>query len=232
MEARLEELQVEDEGEIQHPGTNKYISVGFLHLQLIHILALSPQVTVYTAWVLAKHIQVWNQDSLGYGIMESGGADYTISPFPQHNYTGVVVQGFRSSCCYSRGLFGRVTQTSLVRILMHKLIAPSALALRWRHAVSCSTSIISLRLGSSASFQVPVTLVPTVQPFYPASLASLLSNSGYMNQHAMWKYCIAHKWSRMYIYMLNTHVPCIYIYIYIYIDNFPFSAQVWGSLRT
>ena len=26
-------------------------SVGFLHLQLIHILALSPQVTVYIAWV-------------------------------------------------------------------------------------------------------------------------------------------------------------------------------------
>ena len=46
-------------------------SIGFLHLQLIHILALSPQVMVYLAWVLAKHIQVWNQDSLSYG-MESG----------------------------------------------------------------------------------------------------------------------------------------------------------------
>ena len=47
------------------------IFVGFLHLQLIYILALSPQVTVYTAWVLVTHIQVWNQDFLGYG-MESG----------------------------------------------------------------------------------------------------------------------------------------------------------------
>ena len=37
-------------------------SVGFLHLQCICILALSPQVMV----LLARHIQVWNQDSLGY----------------------------------------------------------------------------------------------------------------------------------------------------------------------
>ena len=71
-------MQVKDEGEIQHLGTN--ISVGFLHLQLIHILALSPQVTVYIAWVIAKHIQVWNQDSLGYG-MESGWCKLHCKPF-------------------------------------------------------------------------------------------------------------------------------------------------------
>ena len=35
-----------------------------------------------------------------------------------------------------------------------------------------------------------------------------------MNQHAMWKYCIAHKWDRMYIY--TEYVRTIYIYIYIY----------------
>ena len=75
---RPEELQVKDESEIQHLGTNN--SVGFLHLQLIHILALSPQVTVYIAWVLAKHIQVWNQDSLGYG-MESGWCKLHCRPF-------------------------------------------------------------------------------------------------------------------------------------------------------
>ena len=57
------ELQVKDEGEIQHLGTNN--TVGFQHLQLLQILALSPQVTLYIAWVLAKYIQVWNQDSLG-----------------------------------------------------------------------------------------------------------------------------------------------------------------------
>ena len=34
-----------------------------------------------------------------------------------------------------------------------------------------------------------------------------------MNQHAMWKYCIAHKWGRMYIY--TEYVRTIYIYIYI-----------------
>ena len=55
-------------------------SIDFLHLQLIHILALSPQVTVYIAWVLAKHIQVWNQDSLSYG-MESGWCRLNCKPF-------------------------------------------------------------------------------------------------------------------------------------------------------
>ena len=36
------------------------------------------------------------------------------------------------------------------------------------------------------------------------------------------------------MHIRNTHVPNIptYIYTYIYIDNFPFSPQVWGSLRS
>ena len=34
----------------------------------------------------------------------------------------------------------------------------------------------------------------------------------------------------VYIYGIRTYH--IYIYIYIYIDNFPFSPQVWGSLRS
>ena len=37
-------------------------------------------VTVYIAWVLARHIQVWNQDSLGYG-MESGWCRLHCKPF-------------------------------------------------------------------------------------------------------------------------------------------------------
>ena len=70
----------------------------------------------------------------------------------------------------------------------------------------------------------------------------------YMNQHAMWKYCIAHKWGRMYIY--TEYARSIYINKHIYrqfsvfttsvglvalapiskyIDNYP---QVWGSLRS
>ena len=60
--------------------TNIFPLHGFLHLQLIHILALSPHITVYIAWVLAKHIQVWNQDSLGYG-MESGWCRLHYKPF-------------------------------------------------------------------------------------------------------------------------------------------------------
>ena len=76
----------------------KLYSIGFLHLQLIHILALSLQVAVYSAWVLAKHIQVWNRDSLGYG-MESGWCTLHCMQalFRAVTITGVVVRGFRSS---------------------------------------------------------------------------------------------------------------------------------------
>ena len=73
-------------------------SVGFLHLQLIHILALSPQVTVFIAWVLARHIQVWNQDSLSYG-MESGWCRLHCKPLFQSTITGVVVQDFENLFC-------------------------------------------------------------------------------------------------------------------------------------
>ena len=56
-------------------------SVDFLHLQLIHILALSPQVTVYIAWVLANNIQVWNQDSLRYRVRV-----VQATPFAEYAY--------------------------------------------------------------------------------------------------------------------------------------------------
>ena len=52
----------------QHLDTNKYIPL-FLCLQLIHILVLSPQVMVYSTWIFAEHIQLWNQGrSLSYGV--------------------------------------------------------------------------------------------------------------------------------------------------------------------
>ena len=71
-------------------------SVGFLHLQLIHILALSPQVMVYIAWVLARHIQVWNQDSLGYG-MESGWCRLHCKPFSRAQLLELWYRVLRSS---------------------------------------------------------------------------------------------------------------------------------------
>ena len=77
---QLEELQVEDEG-----STSLYkqiYSVGFQCLQLIHVLALSPQVTVDSAWVFPEHTKLWNQNSLSYGVWSQGGADYTAcQPF-------------------------------------------------------------------------------------------------------------------------------------------------------
>ena len=129
-------------------------SVGFLHLQLIHILALSPQVTVYSAWVLAKHIQVWNQDSLSYG-MESGWCRLHCKPYSGAvTITGVVVRGFRSSSVpvthkgylveSRRPLWFGSSQAN--RSAFNTLSRHSPLA-----GVSRSTPIISLRLGSSAS---------------------------------------------------------------------------------
>ena len=56
-------------------------SVRFLHLQLIHILALSPQVMVYLAWVLAKQYRCGTRIlSATYG-MESGWCRLHCKPF-------------------------------------------------------------------------------------------------------------------------------------------------------
>ena len=74
-------LQVKDES-----STSWYEQVYFVGFLRLHILALSPQVTVYSAWIFAEHIQLWNQNSLSYGVWSQGGVDYIVSPFPEHNY--------------------------------------------------------------------------------------------------------------------------------------------------
>ena len=53
---RLEELQV----------SILIYSVGFLSLQLIHFLALSPQVMIYSARIVAEHIAV--ESAISYGV--------------------------------------------------------------------------------------------------------------------------------------------------------------------
>ena len=101
----------------------------------------------------------------------------TLQALFQSTTTGVVVQDFRSSSVpvthkyYSRRTlwFGssRANHSVFNTLSRHSPLA----------AVSHSTSTISLRLGCIVPpfphrFQVPVTLVPTVQPFCPASLVS------------------------------------------------------------
>ena len=91
-------------------------------------------------------------------VWSQGGADYTASPFPERNYTGVVVQGFRSSSVSvthkgylvesRRPLWFGSSQAN--RSFFNTLSRHSPLA-----AVSRSTSIITLRLGSSASPSSP-----------------------------------------------------------------------------
>ena len=77
---QIGELQVKDEGSTS--WYEQVYSVGFPCLQLIHILAPSPQVTVYSAWILHEHIQLWNQNSLCYEVLGQGGVDYiNCQPF-------------------------------------------------------------------------------------------------------------------------------------------------------
>ena len=68
-------------------------SISFLHLQLIHIFALSPQVTVYIALVLAKHIDTGVESwfsRLWYGVRV---VQTTLHALFQSTITGAVVQG-------------------------------------------------------------------------------------------------------------------------------------------
>ena len=134
---------------------------------------------------------------------------------PEH-LTGVVVQGFRSSSlsatqeCYlvesRRPLCFGSSQAN--RSVFNTLSRHSPLA-----AVSSSMPIISLRLGSSASLSSPFSsscYVGSYCSVFPSCLSCLLSSSGYMNQHAMWKYCIAHKWGRVHIYTEYARTKHIY----------------------
>ena len=120
------------------------------HLQLIQILVLSPQVMVYIAWVLAKHIQVWNQDSVWwYGVRE---VQTTLQALFQSTITGVVVQGFRSSSVpvTHEGYLVESRSSQANHSVFNTLSRHSLLA-----AVSRSTSVIGLCLGSSASLSSP-----------------------------------------------------------------------------
>ena len=134
---------------------------------------------VYSAWVLAKHIQVpvWNQDSLGYG-MESGWCRLHCQPFSGEQILELWY-----------GLLEALLYLLLTRVIWSSHADLSGLANRSvfntlsRHfplaAVSHSTSIISLHLGSSASFSSPFSspcyACSHVQPFFPASLVSCQS---------------------------------------------------------
>ena len=78
---------------------------------------------------------------------------------------------------------------------LHKLIAVfNTLSTPHLVAVSHSMLTISLRLASLPPFphrfQVAVSLVPL---FSLSVLLVLSIEQQWLNQHAMWKYCIAHK---------------------------------------
>ena len=83
-------------------------------------------------------------------------------------------------------------------------------------------AVSSRMLTISLSCLPFLTVFKSLLRWFPQfSLSVLLVLS--LEQHAIWKYCIAHKWGMMYIYGIRTYQT------YIYIDNFPFSPQVWGE---
>ena len=97
-------------------------SVGFLGLQLIHFLALSPQVMVYSARIVAEHIAVESGRSISYGVR------VVVSPFPDHNYwrCGMGFLKLFSSCC-SQGIIIWSIHADLSGSGLHKLITLSLL---------------------------------------------------------------------------------------------------------
>ena len=99
----------------------------------------------------------------------------TLQALFQSTTTGVVVQDFRSfSLPVTYIIHAELSGSGPHELITLSLIQRTEPALPLA-AVSRSTSIISLRLDCIVPpfphrFQVPVTLVPTVQPFCPASL--------------------------------------------------------------
>ena len=97
---------------------------------------------------------LWNQDSLWYGVRE---VQSTLQALFRSTIAGVVVQGFRSSSVPVTHEGYLVKHDDLSGSGPHKIIAlPLTLSRhsRWRQC-HAATSIISIRLGSSASLSSP-----------------------------------------------------------------------------
>ena len=116
---------------------------------------------------------LWNQDSLWYGVRV---VQSTLQALFRSTIARVVVQEALLYLLLTRVIWS--SHADLFGSGPHKLIAlPLTLSRHscWRQC-HAATSIISLRLGSSASLSSPFssfcTLLPTVQPFCPASLFS------------------------------------------------------------
>ena len=176
---RLEELQVEDEGEIQHLGINKYIPL---------VSCIS---NLFTSWhCLVRSQSIFHRYLLGTyrcGIrilsamvcMESGWCRLHCSPFCRARLLELWYRVLRSSSVpvthegylveSRRPLWFGSSQAN--RSIFNTLSWHSPLA-----AVSRSTSIISLRFGSSASPSSPFSsscyVGSPVQPFCHVSLVS------------------------------------------------------------
>ena len=91
-------MQIQDEGEIVHLGTNKYIPlvscISNLFYMSWHCLLKSR--SIVHGYLLSTYRSRCGIRILSAMVWSHGGADYTVSPFPSTN-TGVVVRGFRSS---------------------------------------------------------------------------------------------------------------------------------------
>ena len=80
---RLEELQVKDENEIQHLGTNKYIPlVSCISNLFTSWYCVLKSRSIMHGYTCKARTGVESEFSL---VWSQGGADYTASPFPEHN---------------------------------------------------------------------------------------------------------------------------------------------------
>ena len=137
----------------------------------------------------------------------------TLSALFQSTITGVVVWGFGSSSVAvahegylvesRRPLWFGSPQANR---RLYKYTEQSPLA-----AVSSRTLTISLRLASRASLSSPFPS-PCYVGSHNSAFLSCWSNLLSNEQHAIWKYCIAHKWGMMYIYGIRTYQTYIHIY--------------------
>ena len=119
---------------------------------------------------------------------------YTVIPFPEHWSCCMEFQKLFSSCCSTRIIWS--SHAELCGSESHKLITLHTEYLPLAAESRSTPLTVSLRLTSRASFSSLFSHSCCVESHCSAflfCLSCLFGESGYMNQCAMWKYCIVNK---------------------------------------
>ena len=163
----------------------------------------------YIAWLHVNDIQVWNQDSLDYG-MESGWCRLHCKLFSGAQLLELWYRVLEALLYLLRGIIIWLSHADLSGLgLIALSYTEPALPVG---GSPCSMSIISLRLGSSASLSSPFSS-STVKPFCPASLVSWATVVVWTNMQC--RNIASRTNGARCIYIRNTHVPNKHIYTHI-----------------